>query len=270
MVAVMARSRSLLTTVALIALGCEVDRKNPGNVEYGGHDGRTMEPGRDAASPIEAGGADARAPDDGGDAGWGSPPAGIIVHEAGDTMTNASPQTRFAALLSGGGKDSVAAMTALVDAGGRGDVVILRMDDTGGAYPPYFVKRGAHGATEIVFDPVGGDNTVSSAALAALRARSDDPWIARKIDEAEVVFLAGGNQTKYVVAWRETKLAAAPPIPSRAREVETARRARRRTGSGYCGSFFFLFAEGGNGSTDTEAAATVAYPTMIPWSSRAT
>ena len=136
-------------------------------------------------------------------------PPGIIVHERGEARSDASPPTSFAALLAGGGSDHDAATSALVDAGGRGDAVILRMDDTGGAYATYFVERGARAATEIALDPTAGNDDVRGSALASLRARADSAWIAKKIDAAEILFLAGGNQTKYVDAWHDTGLAAA-------------------------------------------------------------
>ncbi|MBS2018130.1 MAG: Type 1 glutamine amidotransferase-like domain-containing protein [Deltaproteobacteria bacterium] len=138
-----------------------------------------------------------------------APPSGVVVHESGDTRTNVSPATTSAVLLAGGGRDHDAATSALVTAGGRGDAVILRMDDTGGAYASYFVERGAHAATEISFDPTGGNDDVRGSALATLRERADAAWIAKKIDDAEILFLAGGNQTKYVEAWRDTRLAGA-------------------------------------------------------------
>ena len=137
-----------------------------------------------------------------------APPDGVVVHQVGpvnDLVTVTSP----AVLLAGGGPDHDAATSALVRAGGQGDAVILRMDDTGGAYATYFVQRGAHAATEIAFDPDGGNADVDGAALATLRARADDPWVAQRIDAAEILFFAGGNQTKYVDAWRGTVLAAA-------------------------------------------------------------
>ena len=141
----------------------------------------------------------------------GAPPAPTVasVHESGDTGTDVSPATHFAALLAGGGADHDGATSALIDAGGHGDAVILRMDDTGGAYATYFVARGAHAATEIALDPQGGNDDVTGAALATLRARADEPWIAARIDRAEILFFAGGNQTKYVDAWQGTSLAAA-------------------------------------------------------------
>lgn len=137
------------------------------------------------------------------------PPPGMVVHRRGDTSTNVSPATAFAALLAGGGKDHDAATSALIAAGGHGDALILRMDDTGGAYASYFVERGAHAATEVALDPASGNDDVIGPELAALRARADSPWLLAKIEAAEILFLAGGNQTKYVDAWRGTALAGA-------------------------------------------------------------
>lgn len=138
-----------------------------------------------------------------------TPATAASVHESGDTGTDITPATHAAVLLAGGGTDHDAATSALIDAGGRGDAVILRMDDTGGAYASYFVERGAHAATEIALDPAGGNDDVTGPALATLRARADEPWIASRIDHAEILFLAGGNQTKYVDAWQGTGIAAA-------------------------------------------------------------
>lgn len=141
-------------------------------------------------------------------AGGGQPP-GLVVHTQGDSATNVSPPTTFAALLAGGGTDHDAATSALVHAGGGGDAVILRMDDTGGAYASYFVERGAHRATEIAFDAQGGNDNVTGAALARLRSLADDSWVSKQIDAAEIVFFAGGNQTKYLDVFGGTGLAAA-------------------------------------------------------------
>ncbi len=139
----------------------------------------------------------------------GAPPPGLVVHGAGAVTSDAAPTTTRAVLLAGGGPDDDNAMSALVDAGGRGDAVILRMDDTGGAYASYFVERGARAATEIAFDAFHGNDEVAGAALSRLRALADDPWVADRLDRAETLFIAGGNQTKYVDAWHDTRLAAA-------------------------------------------------------------
>jgi len=164
----------------------------------------------DASGQVDAGAASPPPRDaDGSSAPPLAPPKNATIHQRGVLGSDVTPPTRSATLLAGGGSDNDDAMKALVEAGGAGDAVILRMDDTGGAYADYFVELGAHSATEIVFDPLHGndDAVAGSALLADLRALADDLWIERRIDEAEIVFFAGGNQTKYVDVWHDTRLA---------------------------------------------------------------
>ena len=137
-----------------------------------------------------------------------SPPEGIVVYRAG-AEDDATPTTSGGALLAGGGPDSDEATRAAIDAAGRGDVVIVRMDDTGGAYAPYFVGLGARSATEIVLDPRRGNESVEGDELRQLRAAANDGWVESKLDRAELVFFAGGNQTKYVDVFTGTRLATA-------------------------------------------------------------
>jgi cyanophycinase len=137
------------------------------------------------------------------------PPVGIIVHEAGDTRADALVAPVGAIALAGGGADNDAAMRALVESGANGDAVVLRMNDTGGAYASYFRGLGARSVREIVFDPEHGNDDVEGAALARLRERADSPWTERVVDRAEIVFIAGGNQTKYLDVWKGTRLASA-------------------------------------------------------------
>ncbi|MEZ4257685.1 MAG: Type 1 glutamine amidotransferase-like domain-containing protein [Polyangiaceae bacterium] len=137
------------------------------------------------------------------------PPVGIIVHEAGDTRADAEVTPTGAIALAGGGRDNDAAMRAWVEAGAKGDAVVLRMDDTGGGYASYLRELGARSVREIVFDPEHGNDDVEGADLSTLRRRADAPWTERVIDRAEMVFIAGGNQTKYLDAWRGTRLAQA-------------------------------------------------------------
>jgi cyanophycinase len=138
-----------------------------------------------------------------------APPAGLVVHEAGQTSSDGAANPDGAVLLAGGGRDHDGAMRALVESGSRGDAVVLRMDDTGGAYASYLVELGARSARELVFDAPRGNTDVGAAELADIRRRADDGWVEQTIDRAEILLIAGGNQTKYVDAWAGTRLAAA-------------------------------------------------------------
>jgi cyanophycinase len=137
------------------------------------------------------------------------PPEGLTVYTAGATDQNVSPATRATIALAGGGTDNDNAMKALLSGGGNGDVVVLRMDDTGGGYAEYFQSLGAASVSELVFDAKNGNDVVAGQDLASLRTLANSAWVEDKINRAEIVFFAGGNQTKYVDVFHDTKLAAA-------------------------------------------------------------
>jgi cyanophycinase-like exopeptidase len=162
------------------------------------------------APPEDAGSTfDAPPPEDASLPDPGAPPSGLLVYRAGLTGVDARPRTTSGVLLAGGGPDNDAAMTAAITNAGGGDAVVLRMDDTGGAYAPYLVSLGAASATEVVFDASGGNDAVDGPKLAALRALADSTYLERLVGRAELVFFAGGNQTKYVDVFRATRLAVA-------------------------------------------------------------
>ncbi len=138
-----------------------------------------------------------------------APPPGLLVYRAGETGVDVTPVTRGSLVLAGGGPDNDQAMVDMVERGGRGDVVVLRMDDTQGAYAGYFLSLGAHAVTELVFDGLAGNDMVTGAELQKIRTRADSVWVEQLIERAEVVFLAGGNQTKYVDVFKGTRLAKA-------------------------------------------------------------
>jgi cyanophycinase len=137
------------------------------------------------------------------------PPGALLVYQRGDGNGSPVGPLRPVVVLAGGGPDNDNAMKQLVNAAGKGDIVILRMDDTGGAYADYFVELGARGATELVFDADGGNDGVSGQRLQDLRRLADSSWVEAKIDAAEAVFFAGGNQTKYVDVFTGTALSRA-------------------------------------------------------------
>lgn len=103
------------------------------------------------------------------------------------------------ALLAGGGKDSDAGMQWLLAQGGSrsagkyGDVVVLRASGSNG-YNGYFEKLGANSVTSIVISSVAGANS---------------DYVRNAIAKAEVIFIAGGDQSKYVNMWTGTVLQAA-------------------------------------------------------------
>lgn len=204
-------ARFLLALCASIA-ACDSstdfrEREPSTNVPEGGNDASLPE--APTVSDDAGVSPDVPSPEDASLAEPGPPPNGLLVYRAGLTGTDARPQTSRGVLFAGGGPDNDAAMTAAITSAGRGDAVVLRMDDTGGAYAPYLVSLGAASTTELVFDEQDGNDSVDGAKLAALRALADSPYVERLLARAELVFFAGGNQTKYVDVFRATRLAAA-------------------------------------------------------------
>ena len=93
-------------------------------------------------------------------------------------------------LLAGGGTDSDQAMSWLLDQGGYGDVVVL--DAYGGdSYGAYLTGLGADSVETFVFSSREG--AAASAVVAAVAA-------------AEVIWIDGGDQSKYVSLWDGTAL----------------------------------------------------------------
>jgi len=98
------------------------------------------------------------------------------------------------AVLMGGGTDVDEAFQFLVERGGGGDVLILRASGADG-YNDYLMNLTRPNSVESV---VFKDREASFA-----------PEIAAKIDGAEAIFLAGGDQAKYVNFWKDSPVQAA-------------------------------------------------------------
>jgi cyanophycinase len=100
--------------------------------------------------------------------------------------------------LAGGGTDLDAGMVWLMarggarSGGGYGDVVVLRTSGTNG-YNSYLQRLGANSVTSIVI---------------TTRAGADAPDVLNAVNRAEVLFIAGGDQSTYVNLWRGTQLQA--------------------------------------------------------------
>lgn len=191
------------------ACGSSVDVRIEDNVDAGVGADSGYVPAPSSGLPDAEANADAAPLEDASLPEPGTPPSGLLVYRAGLTGVDARPQTSQGVLLAGGGPDNDSAMTAAITSAGGGDAVVLRMDDTGGAYAPYLVSLGAASATELVFDSADGNDSVSGTKLAGLRALADSTYVERLLARAELVFFAGGNQTKYVDVFRATRLATA-------------------------------------------------------------
>ena len=94
-------------------------------------------------------------------------------------------------VLMGGGKDVDAAFKWMIERSGGGDVVILRASGTD-AYNPYVFALGAV-------------NSVETLLINSLASANNDT-VAHTIKNAEMVFIAGGDQSNYMKYWRGTKV----------------------------------------------------------------
>ena len=106
------------------------------------------------------------------------------------TRTDIKPEIFGGVLLVGGGEDQDDAMQWILDRAGRGNVVILSASGEDG-YNAWLLAKGAHSVESIIFHS---------------REAASDPYILNQIANAELIFLAGGDQSFYVNFWQNTPL----------------------------------------------------------------
>ena len=114
----------------------------------------------------------------------------------GDTSDFVTTDHLPGVVLAGGGGDNDNAMRWMLQRAAGGDVVVLRASGSDGYNPYFFAELGVvvHSVETIRFD----------GAAAAY-----DPYILRRIREAEVLFFAGGDQYVYYDYWKDTPVEAA-------------------------------------------------------------
>jgi len=98
---------------------------------------------------------------------------------------------QFGIMLAGGGRDHDGAMKWMLNKAAGGDIVIIRTSGSNG-YNSYF------------FSELGVSVNSVETLLINSRAAANDPYVAQRIREAEVLFIAGGDQTTYYDNWRNT------------------------------------------------------------------
>lgn len=109
----------------------------------------------------------------------------------------ASPatSTRAGLMLSGGGGDVEAAWRWFVACAGGGDLVVLR-------------AGGGDGYQQYLFTEIGGVASVTTIKFNDATA-SHDPAVLARLASAEGIFMAGGDQSRYITFWKDTPVAAA-------------------------------------------------------------
>jgi cyanophycinase-like exopeptidase len=109
----------------------------------------------------------------------------------GDTTDYITEEYRSGLVLAGGGGDNDQAMQWMLENAAGGDVLIIRASGSDG-YNPYF------------FEELGIDvNSVETIRFNAASA-ANDAYVLRRIREAEVLFIAGGDQYDYYQYWKDT------------------------------------------------------------------
>jgi cyanophycinase len=114
-------------------------------------------------------------------------PASIGI--VGDTA-NVTKTVNGGMVLMGGGRDVDAAFKWMIDRSGGGDVVIIRATGTD-AYNPYVFALGTVNSVETL--------KIDSRDLA------NNDSVANIIRNAEMLFIAGGDQSDYMNYWKGTK-----------------------------------------------------------------
>lgn len=115
-------------------------------------------------------------------------PASIgIIGDTSDVQTT----TKGGLVIMGGGSDVDAAFRWMIERSGGGDAVIIRATGTD-AYNSYVNKLGKLNSVETL--------KIDSRKLA------EDDGVARIIRNAELLFIAGGDQSDYTGYWKGTKV----------------------------------------------------------------
>lgn len=145
-------------------------------------------------------------------------------------------------VLMGGGADVDAAFKWMIERSGGGDVVILRATGTD-AYNPY----------------INGLGTVNSIETLLINTRelANNDTVAYIIRNAEMVFIAGGDQSDYMNYWKGTK------VDKALNYLLTEKKAPVGGTSAGCAILGGLYYSGENGSTTSAAALQNPYDNTI-------
>ncbi|RZJ79640.1 MAG: cyanophycinase [Flavobacterium sp.] len=150
----------------------------------------------------------------------------------GDSSNVVKP-TSSGLVLMGGGADVEAAFKWMISKSGGGDVVILRASGTD-AYNPF----------------VNGLGTVNSVETLLINSKelANNDIVAYIIRNAEMVFIAGGDQSNYMNFWRGTK------VEQALNYLLTEKKAPVGGTSAGCAILGSMYYSGENGSTTSAVA----------------
>ncbi|MCD9086091.1 cyanophycinase [Stenotrophomonas sp. SY1] len=122
----------------------------------------------------------------------GVSPSGYHYYEVGDLAAQRPGKREAAMLLMGGGDFVPEAFHWWLERAGHGRVVVLR----------------ASGADELqkeIYHDIGGVTAVQTLVFDNRKA-ADDPAVLRVVKAADAIFIAGGDQSRYIRFWKGTAL----------------------------------------------------------------
>lgn len=154
-----------------------------------------------------------------------------IVGSAADVQTT----TKAGVVIMGGGSDVDAAFQWMISRSGGGDVVIIRATGTD-AYNAYVNRLGTVNSVETL--------KIDSRKLA------DDDGVAQIIRNAEMLFIAGGDQSDYTGYWKGTKVMAAINYLLTEKKVPVG---GTSAGAAILGNYYFSAERGGVDSPEALA-----------------
>jgi cyanophycinase len=136
----------------------------------------------------------------------------LMIHRTGSPVDVIRP-THQATCLAGGGSDQAwgAGWKYLIDNSGGGDIVIVRADGRIGSYENWIYKD----ESDLKFRPV---NSVTTIVLEKAQD-ANDPKTIKAINEAELIFFAGGDQNLYITWFKNSKLEKAFEMSVRLRNI---------------------------------------------------
>ena len=122
-------------------------------------------------------------------------PAGLTSYMTGNDADAEVTPAGPGVILMGGGTDVDAAFEWWKPYIAGGDVVVLR-------------ATGADGYNTYLYEDIGGCDSVETMLVTSAELAAD-PYVTWTVEHAEGVFIAGGDQAKYLKAWKDTPLAGA-------------------------------------------------------------
>ncbi len=161
----------------------------------------------------------------------------------GDTADVVRPHTP-GIVLAGGGTDNDEAMAWLLRQSAGGDIVVLR-------------ASGADGYNNYMFRDLGVSVNSVETLLITTIAGANDPYVERRVREAEAIFIAGGDQYQYYSLWRNSKLHEALQWA-----ISQKRIAVGGTSAGMMVLSGAYYTPSGNGITSDQALSNPYHPAM--------